>query len=431
MVCGSVKEDSCYIIYVNIVIKIFMVIHLDEFCGRLISYLWSQGMIQEKNKRFVKSQKGPRVENFKCLLSSTNEVAQSPSILLSNEEGMRSKLKRKVKSSGILDTLDLDDDERNYVLQKMENVPSSLVSDSGVKHLIVDCGASTHATFDESDFVEGSLEPLEDPLYMDGIAGMVPATHKGLVHYEVVTDCGDKEVIEDWGYLMPALPCRLFSPQGYLRTLGAVLDDPDQSYLMLRHNRAELVLKGGNRITVLYDPTTHLPILSVYSDVQKAASALKSFKGGVIDEDNQNLSTMQKELLKWHYRLGHLGMQHVQWLGRQGLLDNLGKRWGSTTVKAPKCAACLLGKQKRKSTPGVKQTKTGEGNLKRNMLEPGDLIFSDQYESREEGKVFTYRGATLQSESFKGGTIFCDASSCFWMFIIKPVLQLKRQSCLS
>ena len=57
-------------------------------------------------------------------------------------------------------------------------------------------------------------------------------------------------------------------------------------------------------------------------------------------------------------------MQHVQWLGRQGYLDNLGKRWDSATVKPPKCAACLLGKQKGKSTPGVKQTRTGEGNLK-------------------------------------------------------------------
>ena len=41
---------------------------------------------------------------------------------------------------------------------------------------------------------------------MDGIPGMIPSTHKGMVHYEVITDCGVKEVIEDWGYLMPALP---------------------------------------------------------------------------------------------------------------------------------------------------------------------------------------------------------------------------------
>ena len=107
---------------------------------------------------------------------------------------------------------------------------------------------------------------------------------------------------------MPALPCRLFSPQGYLRTLGTVLDDPNQSYMVLRHNRAELMLKGGNRITILYDPSTHLPMLSVFSDVEKAANVVKAFKGGVIDEDNQHLSSMQKELLKWHYHLGHLVM---------------------------------------------------------------------------------------------------------------------------
>ena len=76
-------------------------------------------MIQEKSRRFIKSQRGSSVKDFKCFLSITNEVAQSPSILLSNEKVMRSKIKRKVKSSGILDTLDLDEDEINYVLQKM------------------------------------------------------------------------------------------------------------------------------------------------------------------------------------------------------------------------------------------------------------------------------------------------------------------------
>ena len=204
----------------------------------------------------------------------------------------------RLKNSGILDTMNLDDDEREYVLQKMENVPTSLVSDSGVKHLTVDCGASTHATFDIRDFVEGSVEPLHDPLFMDGIDGMIPATHKGIVHYELITDCGVKEVIEDWGYLMPALPCRLFSPQGYLRTLGTVLDDPNQSYMFLRHNRAELMLKRGNMITILYDPSTHLPMLRVFTNVEKAANEIKAFKCGVIDENNQNLSSMKKELLK-------------------------------------------------------------------------------------------------------------------------------------
>lgn len=47
------------------------------------------------------------------------------------------------------------------------------------------------------------------------------------------------------------------------------------------------------------------------------------------------------------------------------------------------------------------------------MLEPGELVFSYQYESLLPGKVFTYKGDTLRSETYKGGTIFCDCASGF------------------
>ena len=53
------------------------------------------------------------------------------------------------------------------------------------------------------------------------------------------------------------------------------------------------------------------------------------------------------------------------------------------------------------------------GNLKKDILEPRDLVFSDQYESRLDGRVFTYKGASLRTETYKGGTIFCDAASGF------------------
>ena len=34
----------------------------------------------------------------------------------------------------------------------------------------------------------------------------------------------------------------------------------------------------------------------------------------VTNEDNQNLTPLHKELLRWYFRLGHIGLQHVQWL---------------------------------------------------------------------------------------------------------------------
>ena len=97
IVWKSRMEGSLYIIYDNSFLKLFMVIYLAEFCGICISFICGQGMIQERNRRFIKSQRCSRVKYYKSLLSITKEFPQSPSILLSNEKVMRSKLNGKVK----------------------------------------------------------------------------------------------------------------------------------------------------------------------------------------------------------------------------------------------------------------------------------------------------------------------------------------------
>ena len=84
---------------------------------------------------------------------------------------------------------------------------------------------------------------------------------------------------------------------------------------------------------------------------------------------------------------------------------------GSTTVDPPKCESCQLGKQERTPKGGTTTITTPAGSLKLNKLEPGDLVFSDQYESRLEGRQFTARGHTLSSQKYRGGTLFCDTAS--------------------
>ena len=44
-------------------------------------------------------------------------------------------------------------------------------------------------------------------------------------------------------------------------------------------------------------------------------------------------------------------------------------------------------------------------------MEPGDLVFSDQFVSSLPGKVFGKRGESISSNSYSGGTLFCDAAS--------------------
>jgi hypothetical protein len=50
------------------------------------------------------------------------------------------------------------------------------------------------------------------------------------------------------------------------------------------------------------------------------------------------------------------------------------------------------------------------GPLTMNKLEPGDLVLSDQYKSRQPGRAFTTKGL-LSSSFFSGGTLFVDVAS--------------------
>ena len=68
----------------------------------------------------------------------------------------------------------------------------------------------------------------------------------------------------------------------------------------------------------------------------------------VADESNQNLTSTQKELLLWHWKLGHANLQWIQTLcrepttnSRRFMLETRHPKTSSCVL--PKCAACMLG----------------------------------------------------------------------------------------
>ena len=72
-----------------------------------------------------------------------------------------------------------------------------------------------------------------------------------------------------------------------------------------------------------------------------------------VSAQNNNLSEPQKELMRWHARLGHMGVSRVQSLMRSGILAFRGSTRTLHAAVAkltdiPKCAACLFGKQTRR-----------------------------------------------------------------------------------
>ena len=114
----------------------------------------------------------------------------------------------------------------------------------------------------------------------------------------------------------------------------------------------------------------------------------------VADESNQNLTSAQKELLLWHWKLGHANLQWIQTLCREPTTNHhhfvLETRHPKTSsCVLPKCAACMLGK-KMHHMPGTNSgtlVKGKEMMLHHEHLQPGDCVSLDQYESSIPGRL--------------------------------------------
>ena len=138
----------------------------------------------------------------------------------------------------------------------------------------------------------------------------------------------------------------------------------------------------------------------------------------VVDTTNLNLSEPERELLRWHFRLGHIGMKKVQFLMRSGALAHtksmqmLHARAGRLS-DLPKCAACQFGKQTLKSIPGTveKRIQDKRGLTKQEATFPGERVFSDHFVCGTRGRLLSGRGKTAESNMYCGGCVMVDAAS--------------------
>ena len=123
---------------------------------------------------------------------------------------------------------------------------------------------------------------------------------------------------------------------------------------------------------------------------------------------NFNLTDEEKELLRWHQRLGHIGMKKVQWLMRQGIfgITETSRRLcnkAASLRQAPLCTACQYAKQRRKPAQGVvKVTKPeSEKMLKTDNLFPGAQISVDHFQANPKGRLLHTFGREKYDDRFK------------------------------
>jgi hypothetical protein len=171
--------------------------------------------------------------------------------------------------------------------------------------------------------------------------------------------------------------------------------------------------KTGEALTIHYNHCSLLPVVQGYNNNSKqaACNTVESSNMCVIDEGNQNLTENQKELLKWHFKLGHMGLDWVQWLGREGFLPKTVANFERSV-----CASCCIGAGQRRPTGKGKHTqqpksKGGSGYIKAGDCTPGQRVSIDHYESHVKGRLWRSYGKTRQEQMYCGGTIFVDHTS--------------------
>jgi hypothetical protein len=137
------------------------------------------------------------------------------------------------------------------------------------------------------------------------------------------------------------------------------------------------------------------------SGLVRKAPSFKVRPEAIIDEDLEGLSCQdpQTEMLRWHYRLGHLSFQRIKRMAGVGILP---KKLAQVTP--PKCAGCLFGTMTKKPLRNKGTKPKGVGHL---ATAPGQMVSVDQLESSTAGFISQLKGR-LTRRRYKAATIFVD-----------------------
>ena len=118
------------------------------------------------------------------------------------------------------------------------------------------------------------------------------------------------------------------------------------------------------------------------------------------NNDEEEFSDPQQELLKWHMRLGHLPFGKLQQLATQNVIP---KRLAN--CKTPMCIGCIYRKATRRSwRDKAVPWNTGGTNI---IRRPGDCVSIDQLESPTPGFIGQIKG-WLMTDRYTAATVFVD-----------------------
>lgn len=285
------------------------------------------------------------------------------------------------------------------------------------KQLIWDSGASVSLTPDPKDFV-GPIKPPPAWMKLKGISNGLQVTGVGVTEFTVIDSKGQPRSLRSSGVLCPKSQVRLLSTSALLQTY------PNESISLKPHGLTLSGTTGPNRtnsVSVPLDPKSNLPTCQTFSqsEIPFLGQPL-AHNVSVVDRANRNLTEADKELLRWHHRLGHMSFRRIQALMRQGVLAKSANQRAlhsraSRQEFLPKCAACLYAKAKRLPTRRHHKThqrvSDAPPGINQNTLQPGQQVSVDHYICSTLGRLYSGFGKTSDAHMYKGGCLFVDNSS--------------------
>ena len=283
--------------------------------------------------------------------------------------------------------------------------------------IIWDSGASICVSPDRNDFIKYNTSV--DITEVKGV-GTKNSTvvGQGTVEWSIHDVNGSLRKFKLKAYHIPTCKARLISTSSLLKAYQG-------EYITIDENSLKLSGINGNphrsQVVAFNNPVTHLPTTNGYNsrDASIPNNALYNVVS-TVSQDNHNLSEAQKELLRWHQRLGHLDFNKIKHLLRTGVLSNAERSRHLQTAASkiehnPKCAACLFGKQTITSAPGktVKVIRDRAGILRAGNLLPGQEVSVDHFISSVRGRLFKGYNRGSIEDRYIGGCIFVDHASSY------------------
>ena len=205
--------------------------------------------------------------------------------------------------------------------------PTALSSSARDYPIVIDTGASVSVSPNLSDFINGvqtdHLPELRGLNHQTKVAGM------GMVEWSIFDVNNRVQTLRTWAFYVPDATIRLFSPQTFFQEQGG-------GELVCTQDTTTLSLSDGTSLVFPYNRDTNLPFMLPTSnrmpnvnqecvnngrhvvglddnDINLFSAPDELFElMTVADETNQNSSKSQKELLQWHWKLGHCNFQWIQ-----------------------------------------------------------------------------------------------------------------------